>query len=506
MRRLCWAATLQGLIVNGFVNVVITTIEKRYNLSSTDSGLIVGAYDISGLIFLIPVSYLGETRSKPKFIAFGVLLLAFGSLTFSLPSLMSGRYRFTKSDDSYICHKSSLDSSFQLFESKESDSLSSSSNYFYVFIIAMIVNGAATASFYTLGCTYIEENTSSSSSSLYLGVYYTMAIFGPALGYIIGGQLLQIYVDFGVDASKLGLTPSSSVWVGNWYLGFMVSAIVCFIIIIPISGLPRKLPNFEENNATKLVETHKNVELSEAVRPGFGIKLKDLPVSLKILLKNGPFVLINIAASSDSLIIAGLSAFAPKITEQQFGLTASFASLLVGIVALSAAGGGNFLGSYLLKRFDMKFTSIMKMCIGISFISLGFTTAFAISCPNGSFAGLTTLYNNESLSKLDSFKSSCNSDCFCSRTHYDPICGTDNIQYYSPCYAACQQSNETPDLTTYSNCACISSSKVTNTSFQAERRRCGSDCNLLPAFLVLQFCLIFCTFLMGMPSLTSTMR
>lgn len=320
-----------------------------------------------------------------------------------------------------------------------------------------------------------------------------------------GGQLLQYYVDFGVDPNKLGLTPSSNVWVGMWWLGFMVAGVISFIIIIPISGLPKKLPASEEINAKKSVEMHKNVESSEAVRPGFGISVKDLPVSLKILITNGPFVLISIASSSDSLIIAGLAAFSPKITEQQFGLTASSASLLIGIIALSAAGGGNLLGSYLLKRFDMNFISIIKMCIGVSLISLGFTSAFAISCPNGSFAGLNTLYSNESLSTFDSFKSSCNAECSCSRSEYDPICGTNQVQYYSPCYAACQQSNETGEFTTYSNCGCITHNE-TNTASQAERRRCPSTCNSLPTFLALQFCLIFCTFLMGMPSLTATLR
>lgn len=33
------------------------------------------------------------------------------------------------------------------------------------------------------------------------GIFYTMAIIGPALGYILGGQFLKIYSDISVDAS-----------------------------------------------------------------------------------------------------------------------------------------------------------------------------------------------------------------------------------------------------------------------------------------------------------------
>lgn len=28
------------------------------------------------------------------------------------------------------------------------------------------------------------------------GIYYTMTIIGPAVGYVVGGQLLLIYTDF----------------------------------------------------------------------------------------------------------------------------------------------------------------------------------------------------------------------------------------------------------------------------------------------------------------------
>jgi hypothetical protein len=46
------------------------------------------------------------------------------------------------------------------------------------------------------GVTYIDENVGTDSSAFYLGVFYTMAILGPALGYSIGGQFLNIHTDF----------------------------------------------------------------------------------------------------------------------------------------------------------------------------------------------------------------------------------------------------------------------------------------------------------------------
>ena len=34
-------------------------------------------------------------------------------------------------------------------------------------------------------------------------------------------------------------------------------------------------------------------------------------------------------------------------------------------------------------------------------------------------------------------KSACNSNCGCSTASYEPVCGSNNIQYFSSCYAGC---------------------------------------------------------------------
>lgn len=57
------------MVVNGFVNVVITTIERRFGLKSSETGLIAGGYDIASFLLLVPVSYLGgrAKASKPRY-------------------------------------------------------------------------------------------------------------------------------------------------------------------------------------------------------------------------------------------------------------------------------------------------------------------------------------------------------------------------------------------------------------------------------------------------------
>ena len=58
------------MAINGFVNVIITTLERRFGLSSTETGVIAGSYDIGSMISVIPISYFGAKlgTSKPKYV------------------------------------------------------------------------------------------------------------------------------------------------------------------------------------------------------------------------------------------------------------------------------------------------------------------------------------------------------------------------------------------------------------------------------------------------------
>lgn len=78
---------LSGMVVNGFINVVITTIERRFGFRSSQTGLIAGGYDIASFLLLVPVSYLGgrSKSSKPRFVC---LATRNWNINFSLKRLL----------------------------------------------------------------------------------------------------------------------------------------------------------------------------------------------------------------------------------------------------------------------------------------------------------------------------------------------------------------------------------------------------------------------------------
>ena len=59
------------MLVNGFVNVAITSLERRFDLKSTQSGFIASSYDMGSLLAVVPISNFGGLTgtSKPRYIS-----------------------------------------------------------------------------------------------------------------------------------------------------------------------------------------------------------------------------------------------------------------------------------------------------------------------------------------------------------------------------------------------------------------------------------------------------
>lgn len=158
---LCAASFLQGMTVNGFINTVITSIERRYDLHSYQSGLIASAYDLAACLCLTFVSYFGGNGHKPRWLGWGVLVMGAGSLVFALPHFTTGPYEVEVDEGLGTCRANrSLACE---------DRASSLSSYQLVFMLGQFLHGVGATPLYTLGVTYLDENVKSSYSPVYIG-------------------------------------------------------------------------------------------------------------------------------------------------------------------------------------------------------------------------------------------------------------------------------------------------------------------------------------------------
>lgn len=188
----CVLVGAQGMIVTGLTGVVITSIEKRFFLRSSQVGGVFACYDIGNTIFTIVVSYFCHSH-KPRWLGVGSLVLGLGSLVFALPQLLAGSYEPVTAQMSDLC---AANGSFPNATSGVEDACRSS-RWFHllVFVLGQLLIGAGASPIYNIGSAYLDENVTRKNSGVYLGIYYAVATLGPGIGFLLGGYFLSVYVD-----------------------------------------------------------------------------------------------------------------------------------------------------------------------------------------------------------------------------------------------------------------------------------------------------------------------
>ncbi|XP_071507207.1 solute carrier organic anion transporter family member 4A1-like [Diadema antillarum] len=500
---LCGLAVIQSYVTSGLVFTDTTTLEQRFGLPSVQSGFLASCYDLALLVVILFVTYFGERGNKPLWLGNGALIFALGSLTFALPQFIAGLYQ----PSTLIPDVCDLESNYT--DTCSADSTSSDS-YYWVFVLAQCLHGIGAAPIYTLGVTYLDESVAPSESSIYLGIIQTCSIIGPALGYLLGAYFLSIYVDPGVNPESLGLTPDSPLWVGAWWIGFLTSASLALIVAIPLLGFPKYLPDAKNIDGHLDRDQCQKGSNFEAHADDLAGTTRDIPRATRILVTNAPFMLLNCSAACEWFIISCLAAFGPKFFESQFGISSSAAAFETGVIVIPSSCVGTLVGAVIVLFFKLKFRGMIKFCLGCLVISLACMPIFVLSCPDPDMAGATVQYVNTSLPYLGgeaNLTTECNKNCHC-LTDFNPVCGSNDVMYYSTCYAGCQAeapgSNGSDRM--YFDCSCIPGNE-TGEHGHALLGKCPVEpCSIQAPFLVVMSLVLTFTFLGLVPSILATMR
>ena len=178
----CMLAMLNGALTAGYVNSVITTIEKRFEIGSSYSGLIAASVELGGVMSVIFVSHFGSTRHIPNWIGIGTLLSGCGALIFTLPHMMapaytitgglnmSGATEHTCKSQYFVDDLTSDEDSDEHCIAKESGQL----NYVLTLVLAQMLIGIGGSPLYTLGTTYIDNHVTKLKAPSYIGKFYVI--------------------------------------------------------------------------------------------------------------------------------------------------------------------------------------------------------------------------------------------------------------------------------------------------------------------------------------------
>lgn len=460
---------LQGLVCHGFIKVTITSLERRFQLTSSQAGFISSSYDLAAVFVTLPLSFLGSKGNRPVYLSVAAIMVGCGSFISCLPHFVTGVYEFGEYDD----HTCGANATSQAPSDVEAIAIQSNLG---IFILGQILHGLGGTILYTVGTSWLDENVSTKMAPVFLGILAGCEALGLATGFLGGGKLLDYWVDLDViDASTITITPKDPRWVGAWWIGFLISGCIAFILAFLIGAFPQELPEQKEIQKQRLNLAHADGAEKITETADFGHSLRDLPIAIKLILKNPVFVLVSLGTALNYFLISGLSTFLPKFFQNEFNLTPSYAAMLVGMIAVPGAAGGHIIGGVIINRLKLKVRGMLRMTLSLAVTNAFFCAAFWFTCVKNPLAGVTVPYTNLSNvlppTPLDPSQinliSPCNDPCACDGSQFNPVCGSDGIDYFSPCHAGCLngQRNMDGSMSNFTLCACVTAPPPTPSPF-----------------------------------------
>ncbi|ESO83135.1 hypothetical protein LOTGIDRAFT_197485 [Lottia gigantea] len=505
---------LSGIMTSSlqiYINSQITTLEKQFGLSSTVSGLILSSNDIGYLLTTLFMSYIARRTHIPRVLALSTIFYGISGILCSVPHFLNvdshrlssvvGNVTVTLSSplqNGALCVNSSLGLN-ATDHCALTASLATNDNTVRTVAILFLALGMCFQGFgksprYPFLATYVDDNVEQTKTPMFLGIISGMGILGPALGFVLGGVFSRFYVTL----ENTSMSTSDPRWIGAWWLGFLFFGSIGIIVGTPLLCFPKRMKT-RPRHLDKLKKKKKDL----LIKRTFCTDIKELMKSVLRLLTSPIYILSNMASCILLLSISGMLAYLPKYLESQYRIPTWKANVLLGTMNVFGASLGIMVGGIFTTRLKLKPLTCLKFVVITTVVSIGLScSGFFLGCdPPNLHMGVNSeliASNNESISymtphNMTYMKGVCDvTACDCDDKMYFPVCGSDDLNYFSPCHAGCRN---TDDLI-FSNCTCIGEKNAT-----AQPGLCGGECDtMLWVYVAFNFVAAFATTLTIMPS------
>ncbi|XP_040608700.1 solute carrier organic anion transporter family member 6A1-like isoform X4 [Mesocricetus auratus] len=286
----------------------------------------------------------------------------------------------------------------------------------------------------------------------------------------------------------------------NWWSGFFSVAVLSWCTFLPLLCFPCRLPGAHKLRFEKEKEPpsfDKRLKNKE-----YGPSLKDMVQTTKCLLKNPLLICYSLCKTTESLTFKGSMSFVPIYLQNQFLITPSVASMLTGLILIPGLAIGHFVGGLIVDRLEMSCKNKIRFTVVTSTIALVlFILILFVECETVKFAGINEDYDGSG--NLGNLTAPCNEKCACPSSIYASVCGRDDTEYFSPCFAGCRASKFLHNEKAYYNCSCIKQG-LTNADTEGDfvdavSGKCSNKCHTLPLFFAFFFSSILFSNLSSIP-------
>uniref|UniRef100_A0A3P9KSZ0 Solute carrier organic anion transporter family member n=1 Tax=Oryzias latipes TaxID=8090 RepID=A0A3P9KSZ0_ORYLA len=469
---------LAQLLVSGYMKSSITTIERRYGLSSQKSGILASFNEVGNTVLIVFVSFFGSRVHRPRYIGGGALLACLASLLIASPHFLNDQYIYTDhtptsgDNNSGFCQTAGALAISSSNQTCQAQADSSHSMVYPMLLLGQLLLGIGAVPIQPFGISYIDDFASKKNSPIYLAILLALTSIGPAFGFVTGSFMLRFYVDFDkLSDDEIELTPEDLRWVGAWWLGFLVASCLLFITAIPYLFFPREMQKEDSGDAEPEPEKQETNPQQEQSLPQF---LKSFPRTALRTLKSPIYLLVVLAQVNLAALLSGLATFMSKFIEKQFSQTTSFSGLMIGGVGIPMAVLGTVLGGAVMRRLNLSVVGASRLCLTVMVLcTFSALPLLFLGCSTQKVAGIFPPSTNSQ---------SCSSVCHCPLAAFNPVCSSDGVEFRSPCHAGCfsVKTDGSSKVKNYTDCRC------TGGPGYALSGTCGSGCShLLPPFVVL---------------------
>ncbi|XP_014677552.1 PREDICTED: solute carrier organic anion transporter family member 5A1-like isoform X2 [Priapulus caudatus] len=215
---------------------VLSTLEKRFQLPSKTAGMLLIFNDVGEAVVVIFFSHFGGRSHRPRIIALLSAVFALGAFITSLPHFIYGGGTYVEREFGTGLNLSAWRDTCAGVAVPDTCDVTLQTNKMAIgiIVIGQLILGAGCSSLFALGSSYIDDNVKPENAALYLGITYTLQLFGPSLGFVIGSVFTRIYVTLSDLSTAIRRLLKNRTYV-LVLLGAMfdVYVVVCYLIFLP---------------------------------------------------------------------------------------------------------------------------------------------------------------------------------------------------------------------------------------------------------------------------------